>query len=719
MKKVFRRLLFTLVAFAFTIGVTACGLEDLATVLPNISFEKAEVELKVNETYELSPVISGVSGSDLVEYSFDKEDYLSLSGNTITALKVGTVVVTAKLKGYDLSASLTIKVVDGTNTERTLANIPENLRGIYSNENITVVVDESKVIIRGDGETLKFDVYEEDGSYYVMDEKDGVVVKIYISFNENEGTVTADGKGTFKKDGGSTTDEPVEAEIPEEYLGIYYGENAVVTVYGTYVSIRDNGSEKPKTYTVYEDKQGYYTLENGEKIYSTFTATSVSNKYGTFTRNGGGTTTQDTPASIPEKYRDAYTKSDYTLVVYESKIVVNFLKEDKTEEYNVYEDEYGYYVYFDSDKVHFTIDDESVTINGDVYFKGGDIPATMPEELRGTYVYANLPKIVINAYTIVLQNGSFIADIYVDKDGTYYFYVNQTTRQDLIFDKDGGLVNGALVYTKEGEGGSGQGQETYTKANLSADLQGKYVGDGITVIVSSNYVVIMEATGKTNRYDLFEDKQGYFVIEDQNKVYCEFKNGSVTNKYGTFKKETSSSDDPVTEQTEAKIPADLQGTYYGTNARINVSESSVVVLDATGRTMTYMLFEDETGIYFMDNGEKAYCTFTSDSVSNKYGIFTRNNPSGGSSDDQGGTTTEETRANLEEAKQGEYTNGRMKAVLTADTMTIEVGTGTIQTFNLYQDASGIYYMQDGSKSYISFRDKSLVLDKYGILNKNN
>ena len=80
----------------------ACGSEV------KLTFEKSNYELKVGESFELKPVVTG--SESLVEYSFDKEGIVEKNENTIVAKAVGEVVITASLKDVE-GISATIKVV--------------------------------------------------------------------------------------------------------------------------------------------------------------------------------------------------------------------------------------------------------------------------------------------------------------------------------------------------------------------------------------------------------------------------------------------------------------------------------------------------------------------------------------------------------------------------------------------------------------------------------
>ena len=634
MKHIFKKFFFLFIAIAFVVGVSACGLENIPKDNPTIAFERAEVELVVDETYTLSPSISGISGSDLIEYSFDKDGYLSISGSTITALKVGTVVITAKIKGYDVSAKLSVVIKENNNQTQTgtLATIPSNLQGTYKGDGVSVVVSEHSVMVLTPEDQMNFELYTDDKGIYVVDTDSGVTVKIYVTFNADGTSVTAGDKGTFTRDNNSQTTYS-EATVPQDLRNTYVNGNDAITITehtAQYSSVTGTAME----YTIYYDNNGYFIMFNDSKYYMTITPEQITMSDGTVFAKGTLVVITDKKAEIPMEYRGSYFAYGMELEISIDTLTYKSMNISLT----IYVDSDGYYLYSEDEdgqlsKEYIVFGNESLTIDGSTFSKSGnvssDIPARMPSNLQGTYKYANLPDIVINATTIVLQKGTFTATLYVDAKG-YYFYINGS-RQDLVFDADGGLVNGALTYTKDNGGNE---QPDYTKANLSADLQGKYTGDGVVVMVYADNVSVTDPSGKTMTYSLYEDANGIFFLEDGARIYCSFTSSSVSNKYGTFKK--VGGETPTTEPTVANIPEEYQGTYSNNYAVVIVYESSVSVYEKEdGVSMLYIIYIDENGYYITDEGQKIYCTFTSSSVSNMFGTFTKNG-----SGEQGGESSE-------------------------------------------------------------------------------
>ncbi len=105
-KKIFTILILVL-TFSLVIG---CGGKN--KVDPTISFDKTELSVNVDETFKLSPVITELSGTDLVNYSFSKEGIVSYENGQFKALAEGEVVITAALKEYpDKTATVKVTVV--------------------------------------------------------------------------------------------------------------------------------------------------------------------------------------------------------------------------------------------------------------------------------------------------------------------------------------------------------------------------------------------------------------------------------------------------------------------------------------------------------------------------------------------------------------------------------------------------------------------------------
>ena len=74
----------------------------------------------------------------------------------------------------------------------------------------------------------------------------------------------------------------------------------------------------------------------------------------------------------------------------------------------------------------------------------------------------------------------------------------------------------------------------------------------------------------------------------------------------------------------AHLDANLQGTYYGEDVEVVISESKVKITDPSGKELEYTIYVDEDGKYYiLEEERKVYCTFGEDSVTNEKGTFTK------------------------------------------------------------------------------------------------
>ena len=248
-------------------------------------------------------------------------------------------------------------------------------------------------------------------------------------------------------------------------------------------------------------------------------------------------------------------------------------------------------------------------------------------------------------------------------------------------------------------------------ATIPQAYQGVYEGTdseghSMRVEVLESSVKVTDPTGKVMSYTLYQDDTGYYFVDDGQKVYSTFTDTSVTNAYGTFTKKTE--DTPVA----AHIPATQQGEYEGYDSDQNymtvvVSESSAKVI-VDGRVLDYNLYEDSQGIYFIEESNKAYCTFGDGTVTNKYGTFTKK--------------TEDTpvAAHIPATQQGEYEgydsdHNHMTVEVFESSVKVSVNVEVFE-YDLYEDSQGIYFMEGSNKAYCTFGDGT-VTNKYGTFTK--
>ena len=102
--------------------------------------------------------------------------------------------------------------------------------------------------------------------------------------------------------------------------------------------------------------------------------------------------------------------------------------------------------------------------------------------------------------------------------------------------------------------------------------------------------------------------------------------------------------------TVAKLPANLQGTYYGDDVVVVVGESKVSITDPSGKVQEFVIYEENGRYYVEEEGNKNYCTFGDGTVSNSHGTFSKD-PNGGSGGGSGsGTGTDDKARNEAQEK---------------------------------------------------------------------
>ena len=97
-------------AFLFVFSLSACKGPKEEPKDPTISFDKTTYEVEVGEEVTLNPVVTDLDNAE-VEYTESVSGIVtSLSNGKYSATAAGTVTITATIKGYTASASVTITV---------------------------------------------------------------------------------------------------------------------------------------------------------------------------------------------------------------------------------------------------------------------------------------------------------------------------------------------------------------------------------------------------------------------------------------------------------------------------------------------------------------------------------------------------------------------------------------------------------------------------------
>ena len=129
-------------AFLFMFTISACKKEEPKKD-PTISFDKTTYEVEVGEEITLNPVVKDLDNAE-IEYAESISGVVtSTSAGKYTATKAGTVTITATIKGYTASATVTITVKE-----------------IVLVESITVTGEDS--MTEGDTQTLSATVLPEN-----------------------------------------------------------------------------------------------------------------------------------------------------------------------------------------------------------------------------------------------------------------------------------------------------------------------------------------------------------------------------------------------------------------------------------------------------------------------------------------------------------------------------------------------------------------------------
>lgn len=102
-----RKIIFLTIILCLMILLVGCNDK------PTLQFEQDEVSVEVGDVFNLTPIINGIEGEELIKYEFDKEGIIEYqSNNTFKAIKEGKVSIYASLKEYEkakVTISITVK----------------------------------------------------------------------------------------------------------------------------------------------------------------------------------------------------------------------------------------------------------------------------------------------------------------------------------------------------------------------------------------------------------------------------------------------------------------------------------------------------------------------------------------------------------------------------------------------------------------------------------
>ena len=682
---------FAISSLVFTIPACTINIDDIKgdELQPTLSFAQATVTTSVGESFRLNPIIANLQGTDLVDYSFDKEGYILFENGEFRAIREGNVVINASLKGYaDVKATVSVRINPASQVSGV--KIAASYQGSYVFDKQEIIIHESSIEILENGASVTFEIKQDANGYYFETGSD----RLSISF-EADDKVKIDNTVFSKKSGNTNQDKYTKASIPDALLGQYsaYGFNLTVN--------RDNlelvSEGMTLRYWVYTENNAYFFVVqdgagNDIKTLISFGNDSVSFEGTTYTRNGQ--TQQHVIAHLPGGYIGSYGDEEGTYVeLRESSVLV---KEDGKELlFDLYVDGDGQYYIIDGTEIVYCYLELDVYVKnkyGTFYKIGyqGDVYdlAHLPNLYQGTYTSNKIVVQVLESSVVVIENGkSNTYSLYIE--GNSYFVVEDGRKVYCTFSADGSSVtNDFGTFTK-------QQTPTYDIAHLPSMLQGEYFSGSITVKVFESKVVVMEEQ-KTNSYDLYFDGTNYFVVEEGRKVYCTFsaEGSSVTNDFGTFTKKSGSSQ-------QVTLPSEYHGVYKDDDGVINITitDSYLVISSSSSSSpmYTFEILHDGKDYYVIDGeGEKEVIKFANGYLIIDNSRYQKDNT----------PAIEYEKARLDKTYQGSfygYTNGLIiSAQVHENSIDFYVGEETI-TLTVYQVVNGssidYYFGQDGE--YIS------------------
>ena len=394
----------------------------------------------------------------------------------------------------------------------------------------------------------------------------------------------------------TTPVEHVVAKLDSDKQGTYKGGDVTVVVFESKVTVTDP-TGKVLEFIIYVEDDKYYILEEGTKVYCTFGDGTVTNDKGTFTK-----VTIETPVSTINEVKVGTVGENYkvkAVVVAVSNVSV--LLQDETGLILVY---FGSSYAKDlviGDEIEIegktTTYSSTVQFNGGTYSKVGTKAVSYPEarvlDASGLDKLASAAPAIefIKVEGKLVKSGNYVN---LEVAGATAKGSVVTAADVTSLDGKNVVVTGYFLYvtgssTKYINFIATDIQEntvapTYTVAKLDSEKQGTYKGGDVTVVVFESKVTVTDPTGKVLEYVIYVEDGKYFVLDNGEKDYCTFGEGTVTNSKGTF---TKVPDTPIFNTIE-EVKAGTVGNTYKVKATV-VAESSVSVLlqDETGLILVY------------------------------------------------------------------------------------------------------------------------------------
>ena len=702
--RLFKRFLLLFVALVLTFSLAACkfgrsgGNEQ---VTPTLSFDKVEVNLLVGDTYTLSPSITEITGSDLVTYSVS-DDCIKVEGNVVTALKEGNAVVTAKLKDYDVTATIRFFVTAKAKVH-IAAKVDSSLQGEYTGDGITLTVSESKVVVNVNGQSLTYNLYQDSEGIYFIEEVSGAEVLVYCTFVND--TVT-NSKGTFTKK------QPLNPSIS-------FSEQEVN------LEVGDTYTFNPAIVDASGSKTVIYTANNNCVSITNNVATALQAGRVTVTatlRDDNVSTTitlviTEKPkvhiaAKVDSSLQGEYTGDGITLTVSESKVVVNVNGQSLT--YNLYQDSEG--IYFIEEVsgaevlVYCTFVNDTVTNSKGTFTKKVEIvhvAAHLDVSLQGDYENDEA-DLVVHESTVEIFIGNNTLFYYLYQDDKGFYFVDEVNGVETLvyctFANDT-VVNLKGTFTRKvtqvptlflGNDVILQINDTYTLQpqiqHLFGDDLVDYVLEGDCISLEGNVITALKAgdaviTGTLKGYNI---KDVVNIRVEEEIVYS---------LIGAFPASQWARDvDFVQTEVKGKYTAQVQclsGNEYRIRGNHSWDSGINIGLDASGIGINAT---DANNLVFSQAG---ICVVTL--VVNHDDTYTISV-----------SYQENVAASIDEEYQGNYAADGATIEICENKLVVHVGNNSSEPVDLYEDNQGVYYYGTDEnnnlvKVYVKFGEDSITI----------
>ena len=489
---------------------------------------------------------------------------------------------------------------------------------------------------------------------------------------------------------------PTKATVPAANQGLYYTQGITAEVSESRIKLILSSTDELE-YDLYVDPDGtIYFVTNQGRAVCTFGDGTITFEGVTYSKQQQGTTTA---ANIDASRQGTYYAQYFTVEVSASKLSIIPASTEtgvQTTNYDLFVDPDGT-IYFETNqgRVVCTFGDGTITFEGVTYSKqqqGTTTAANIDASRQGTY-YAQYFTVEVSASKLRIIPASTEAgvqtkdyDLFVDAEGQIYLMVEN--QKYVCTFGDGTITFADITSTREKP-------EELVVAELDATLQGTYYNDEYIIVVSKSSVLVRPRNiTQGQNYILYVNEAGYFVIEENEKVYCTFTTTGVSNKFGTFTKSG----------LPASVPAANRGAYYYYGDVIEIGESSFTVTEYGKEPVTFNLLVNENGqIYFERMGISLVCTWGEETFTfGNYDTYSRNKS-----------------AKIAEDKQGTYfgseaDNNTIMVQVYDSSVSVKVATDTPDYYGLFENPAGqIFFEMNGARYFCIFGEGVVTVDVFG------